>query len=140
MTGGADVEKRTGGPVPGSIGQIAVTVADLDRAVAFYRDTLGLALQFRAGEMAFFAAGDQRLMLGTADGEPPAVDPDRPQFIFYFDVDDIRAAEKELEDAGAEFHEGAHRVADMGDHELWMAFFRDPDGHSLALMGRVPVD
>lgn len=123
----------------GPIGQIAVTVRDLDRSVDFYRDTLGMTLRFRAGGMAFFDAGRQRLMLGPPDGDPPTVEPDRPQFILYFSVEDIEATHERLAGAGVEFSQPPHEVADMGDHELWMAFFRDPDGYTLSLMSKVPA-
>ena len=31
-----------------------------------------------------------------------------------------------------------HRIASMDDHDLWMAFFEDPDGHTLAVMQEAP--
>jgi len=56
---------------PARIGQIAITVSDLDRAVAWYADVLGLPLLFRAPPgLAFFECGGVRLMLSRP--EPPA--------------------------------------------------------------------
>lgn len=70
------------------IGQIALSVSDIDRAVAFYRDTLDMKLfQFQERNAAI-------------EREP-------------------------------------HMIARMPDHELGMAFFRDPDGNLLALMSQV---
>ena len=38
----------------GRIGQIALTVHDMERAIAFWRDTVGLAFLFQAPNVAFF--------------------------------------------------------------------------------------
>ena len=46
-----------------SIGQIAINTRDVQRAVAFYRDALGLDYLFEAGPLAFFMCGDVRVML-----------------------------------------------------------------------------
>ncbi|NIR46435.1 MAG: VOC family protein [Gemmatimonadetes bacterium] len=119
------------------IGQIALTVTDLDRAVAYYSQVLGMRLLFEAPGMAFFACGDVRLMLGTAGGE--AVD-DRPGTIIYYQVDDIEAAFETLRERGAEVEREPRRAHREEDHELWLAFLRDPDGHVLALMSEVSAD
>jgi len=48
----------------GAIGQIAMAVKEVDRAVAFYRDALGLRLLFQAPPgLAFFDCAGTRLML-----------------------------------------------------------------------------
>jgi len=36
------------------------------------------------------------------------------------------------------FDSGPHRIAKMDDHDLWMAFFKDPGGHTLAVMQEAP--
>jgi methylmalonyl-CoA/ethylmalonyl-CoA epimerase len=46
----------------------------------------------------------------------------------------IEAAHATLGERGVPFIDSPHLVARMPDHELWMCFFRDPDGHTLALM------
>ena len=52
-----------------TIGQLLIPVANLDRAVAFYQDTLGLRLLFKAPpQMSFFQAGDVRLLVGVPEG------------------------------------------------------------------------
>ena len=115
------------------IGQIAVTVGDLERAVVFYRDTLGLPLLFQVPNMAFFDCGGIRLMLGPAE---------KPGQIFssviYYKVDQIQQACEILSSRGVEFEAKPHLIAKMPDHDLWMAFFRDPDRNLLALMCEVP--
>ena len=112
-----------------SIGQIALTITDLERAVGFYRDVLGLKLLFRVTGLAFFDCEGLRLMLSAA--ENPA---EHFGSIIYFRVADIQAAAKVLENRGAPFDRLPHLVARMPDHDLWMAFFRDPDRNLLALM------
>jgi methylmalonyl-CoA/ethylmalonyl-CoA epimerase len=114
-----------------AIGQIAINVRDLERAVAFYRDTLGLRFLFQApGGLAFFDCGGIRLMLGVA--ERPELD--QPASIIYYKVDDIDAAHQALTDRGVEFIDEPHLVAKLPKHELWMTFFRDSEENVLALM------
>lgn len=115
------------------IGQVAVTARDLDRAVAFYRDTLGMAFLFRADSMAFFRCGDVRIMLG----EPEGGETDHPASILYYAVEDIDAAHRALESRGVGFEGEPHLVAELGGTELWMAFFRDSEENLLALMSEV---
>jgi len=115
----------------GDIGQIGLAVSDLEKAVAFYRDTLGLKHLFSAPPgLAFFAAGEVRLMLSR----PEKPDSERFTSAVYFKVADIQAARDALASRGVTFEAEPHRVAKMPDHELWMAFFRDPDRNLLALM------
>ena len=113
------------------IGQIGLTVSDLEKAVAFYRDALGMKHLFNAPpSMAFFAAGNMRLMLSR----PEKPDSERLGCALYFKVADIQTAREALAARGIIFEVEPHRLAKMPDHELWMAFFRDPDRNLLALM------
>jgi catechol 2,3-dioxygenase-like lactoylglutathione lyase family enzyme len=116
------------------LGQIAVVVADLERATAFYRDTLGMQLLFEAPGMSFFRCGDVRLMLGL-----PQREDDPTSHILYFRVDDIDAACETLKGRGVDFIRPPRRVHRDEEHELWLAFFRDPAGHTLALMNERPM-
>ena len=114
------------------IRQIALTVGDLARSVAFYRETLGVRFLFQAPPgMAFFDCDGVRLMLGQ--GEKPG----GAGSIVYFAVDDIRAAAATLESRGVVFRSKPALVAKMPDHELWIGFFDDPDGNVLALLSEV---
>ena len=114
----------------GPLGQIHVSVTDLDRSVAFYRDVLGIPLLFVvAGQpMAFFASGDVRLYLGV---------PESAEFtsrcVLYFRVADIEAERARLAGLGVTV-ERPHVVHREGATELWMAAVRDPDGHVVILM------
>jgi predicted enzyme related to lactoylglutathione lyase len=116
-----------------TIGQIAMNARDIGRATAFYRDTLGLPLLFEAGSMSFFDCQGVRLMLGVAS----APEFDHPGSILYFKVDDIAASHEMLVGRGVSFRAAPHLVARMADHELWLAFFDDPEGNTLALMAEV---
>lgn len=116
------------------IGQIRIQVTDVDRAVAFYRDALGMPFLFAFPGMAFFDLDGLRLMLvepeGRAFGGESAV---------YYRVDDIGQAVEALEARGVIFDDRPHVVHRDDAHELWMAFFRDPDGNVLALMSEVTI-
>lgn len=115
------------------IGQIHVPVRELDEAIAFYRDALGIPFLFQAPPgMAFFRCGDTTLMLGAPESEGQL----HPSSILYFTVEDIDGAHGILEERGVEFLAAPHEVHRAEDHELWMAFFRDPSGNTHALMGR----
>jgi methylmalonyl-CoA/ethylmalonyl-CoA epimerase len=113
------------------IGQIGLTVSDLGKAVAFYRDVLGLKHLFDAPPaMSFFACGNVRLMLSAP--ERPGSEPFAAAI--YFKVEDIHATRDILAGRGVSFEAEPKLLARMPDHELWMAFFRDPDKNLLALM------
>jgi len=114
----------------GSLAQVAITFRDLPRAVAFYRDAMGLSLLFETGGMAFFAMGDVRLMMTTPEKE----EFDHPASIFYFRVANIDAAFAELTARGVPFEGDPHVVGKMGTTEVWMVHFRDCEQHLLAIM------
>lgn len=119
-----------------TIGQIAVPVADLDRAVVFYRDTLGMTFLFQAPPgLAFFDLDGVRLLLDV----PAKAQPQNYSSIIYYKVPDIQAAHQTLIARGVTFDQEPELVAKMPDHELWMAFFQDPDDNILALMCEVPL-
>ena len=117
------------------IGQIALTISDLDKAVAFYRDALGLTHLFSAPPgLAFFGCGTVRLMLSR----PEKPDSEKFGAAIYFKVADINEAAGHLRKRQVTFEAEPHLVAKMPSYELWMAFFRDPDRNLLALMCEKP--
>lgn len=123
----------TGSPTIGlgPIGQVAMNAHDIPRAVHFYREALGMRLLFEAPpKMAFFDCGGTRLMLSL----PETAEYDHPGSILYFRVDDIDATHDALSSRGVTFASRPHLVARMTDHELWMTFFKDTEGNTLALM------
>jgi methylmalonyl-CoA/ethylmalonyl-CoA epimerase len=116
------------------LGQVAINAKDVDRAVAFYQDKLGLRLLFKAPPgLAFFDCGGVWLMLSRA--EKPEFD--HPSSVLYFAVPDIQAAYRKLKESGTHFEDEPHLIAKMPAHDLWMAFFRDTEGNLLALMSEV---
>jgi methylmalonyl-CoA/ethylmalonyl-CoA epimerase len=116
------------------IGQIAFAVADVDRSEAFYGNALGLRKLYRFGDLVFYDCCGVRLMLEKA-GDPNEISHSSP---IYFTCADIALAARELAGRGVSFTEKPHLVAVMEDHDLWMAFFEDPDRHVLALMQEAP--
>lgn len=119
-------------PAVTAIGQVALTVTDLSRAVSFYRDTLGLPFLFEASHMAFFDCGGVRLMLTTAETPESTY-----SSIIYYKTSDIHGMSDLLVAKGVTFETPARLIAKMPDHDLWMAFFRDSEGNLLALMSEL---
>ena len=117
------------------IGQIAVVVKDVERAIAFYRDRLGLPFLFQFPGLGFFQAGEVRLMLSRA--EKPEFD--HPASIMYLKVSDIEGTHATLGGRGVEFTDQPHIVHRDPKYELWMTFFRDGEGNTLALMSEKPI-
>ena len=116
------------------VGQIALTTADTDRAERFYEEALGLRRLFRFGDLVFFDCAGLRLMIAQSD-DKDAIARASP---LYFRCADIALAVRELKSRGVTFVDEPHRIAEMDDHDLWMAFFRDPDEHLMALMQEAP--
>lgn len=117
-----------------ALGQVALTVRDVERSLAFYRDAVGLRFLFSAGpSLAFLDIGGVRLMLSAPEGEfVPGV-----SSVLYLKVADIMAAHAAMTARGIPFVDEPHLIARMPDHDLWMCFFRDPDGHMLALLSEL---
>jgi len=128
-------ERDTGFGLSG-IGQVALTTRNLDGAVKFYRDVLGLKFLFQAPPgMAFFDCGNLRLMIGL----PDRPELDHPSSILYFTTGDIHAAYATLKDRGVKFEVAPHMVHRTEKMELWLADFRDMDGNLHALMSEIAV-
>ncbi len=120
-------------PAP-SLGQVAITVADVAAAKGFYRDILGLGFLFDAGpNLAFLQAGDVRVMLTTPQGHG---EPGKNS-VFYFKVTDIVTAHAAMVAKGATNERAPAMAAPMPDHDLWTGFLRDPEGNLVGLMEEV---
>ena len=120
----------------GPIGQIARRVGDVDAAVVWYRDVVGLTLLYQYGDLAFFDCNGTRLFLNAEQDGPSAANS-----IIYFRVDDINTAFETLSARGAEFVGPPHMIFKHPDGmEEWMAFFRDPDGQLLGIMSQLPPE
>ena len=116
------------------LGQISLTVDDVDKAEAFYGGALGLRKLYRFGELLFFDCAGVRLFIDRGNAKPfvPA------SSVLYFRTPDIALAVRELKGRGVVFTDAPHLIAQMEDHDLWMAFFKDPAGNALALMQEAP--
>jgi len=117
------------------LAQVAFSVKDLDRAVAFYRDVLGLTFLFSAPpKMAFLQCGPTRLMLSAQPGSDAESHP-----ILYYSVPDIQAAFAALAEKGAPVKQPPQMIAKLGTNDLWLGFTEDPDGHHVGIMSEAPV-
>ena len=117
------------------IGQVTNVVHDIDRAVKFYRDALGIPFLFQAPpNLAFFQCGSIRLMLSP----PENPEQDHPGSFLYFSVKDIDAVYSALKGRGVKFVDQPHRVHATPEYELWMTFFHDPDKNPMAIMEQKP--
>jgi methylmalonyl-CoA/ethylmalonyl-CoA epimerase len=118
------------------LGQISLPIRDVDAAEAFYGGTLGLRKLYRFGSLTFYDVAGVRLFLdGTREGGRPFAP---SSTVLYFRTPDIRLTRRELAGRGVQFDDEPHLIAAMEDHDLWMTFFRDPDGNTLALMMEAP--
>ena len=118
------------------IGQIALHAEDLNRAVAFYRDTLGMRFLFQVSPpgLAFFDCGGIRLMLDAVQEKDST---ERISSMLYYKVIDLNGTYETMLSRGVKFESKPHLIAKMPDHELWMAFFRDSEGNLAGLMSEV---
>lgn len=118
----------------GQIGQIALTVSDVETALGFYRDILGLPFLFQPSpQLAFLQAGTTRLMLTTPQGAGAV----GANSVLYFSVTDINASYEALVTKGATAERAPQLAAKMPDHELWLGFIRDPDQNLIGLMAEL---
>ena len=119
-----------------SIGQIADSVSDIDRATEFNRDTLGMRFLFTAPPgMSFFDCDGVRLMLAVPER---GAESRTGNSVIYYTVEDVRQATGELKSRGVHFIGEPHVIYSTDAYDLWMSFFTDPDGNVLALMAEVP--
>jgi catechol 2,3-dioxygenase-like lactoylglutathione lyase family enzyme len=108
--------------------------ADLDRSLAFYRDTLGLAVYREFGEagqrgVVFFLGGGLLEVSGRAES------PTAPNLALWLQVRDVDAAHDELVAKGVNV-DRPPVTEPWGLREMWV---RDPDGLRLAII-EVPAD
>lgn len=117
------------------VGQISVPVKDLNRALEFYKEKLGLSLLFNTDSMAFFESNGLRIMLSL---------PEKDEFtylstVIYFQVINIKDSYEHLVGKEVIFIDEPHVVAKMGQIETWMVFFKDTEDNTHALMSEVHI-
>ena len=122
------------GPGTGMIrgGSPTIFISDMDRAVKFYSETLGLKIAYRAGDKFCMIDAGEGLMIGL---HPPAENSGKPGtngatqvgLNVAQPIDDVVAA---LKAKGVKFHGPVIADANGG---VKLAFFNDPDGNMLYL-------
>lgn len=117
------------------IGQIAVPVQDFERSIHFYKEILGLPLLFNTDNLAFFDCNGVRLLLSIPENDQFA----NSSSVLYFQVTDIKKSYEELVEKGVSFIDEPHFIAKIGTTETWMAFFKDSENNTHALMSEVQV-
>jgi catechol 2,3-dioxygenase-like lactoylglutathione lyase family enzyme len=110
------------------IAAIMLGVRDLPRAVAFYKDKLGLKVIMQESELALMQCGSVILGLSTrhANAAPLA-----EAVEVSFGVDNLRATHKALGEEGVAFLNDPRAVTSTD----WAVHFKDVDGHLLSLFG-----
>jgi methylmalonyl-CoA/ethylmalonyl-CoA epimerase len=116
------------------LGQVMLPVDNVDLAELFYTERLELRKLYRFGDFLFFDCAGVRLLLEKSTAQPFVPSPS----IFYFRVADFSLVYRKLQERGVEFTDQPHLTAPMEDHDLWMAFFKDSAGNTLALMQEAP--
>jgi predicted enzyme related to lactoylglutathione lyase len=111
------------------IGQIAVTVHDLNSAEKFYREKLGMKFMYRFPNLVFFDCGGVRLMLGL----PENPEQDHPGSIIYFKVQDLIEAYSHFKKNLVEIIQEPQQVAKTGSVIIKMMFIKDPDNNPIGV-------
>ena len=114
------------------LGAVMLGVRDMDRALAFYRDALGLAVQFETREFTFLDGGGVAVVLRLAPDLSDESDERRVELVLH--VEDIDAAHRALQERGVRFRVAPRIVT--GDRLA--ADFRDPVGLVLSIFGPRP--
>ncbi len=113
------------------LGQLAITVSDVNEALSFYRDALGLQFLFAPSEnLAFLGCGGTRIMLSTPQGFGEIGKNSIP----YFKVSGLEDFFAGAVERGARVERAPQLTAKMPDHELWIGFLKDADGNLVGLM------
>jgi len=110
--------------------QIAIPVKDIDRATAFYRDRLGLALLMNGPNMAFLNCGGIRIYL---DANPGGAEPGGNSLV-YFRATDIEHAHGAFKDSGVTIHRAPYVIASLPDRDVWLMWIRDSESNLLGVM------
>lgn len=119
-----------------NLGYVIVYVKDMEKALPFYRDTLGMKVkvddsgwvEFETGPATFALHADTKLSGTRAPGQPIPV----------FTVQDINHVYESLKNAGVKFESTPRQVCEAGPNQIGLsADFHDPDGNFLSIYGVV---
>ena len=118
-------------PLVTGLVQTAIGSENPAKLADFYQRALGLDLLFEAGGMYFLGAGQVRFMIGPKQADASAAG----DAAFYFEPNVWSVAEAAVESAGAAFMSPAIVLQRAEGRELALRAFKDPEGHTLALLG-----
>ena len=110
---------------------ITVSTKDIDAAVKFYREVLGLVQSKQWGNMPAFEFETGNLTIAVMESDAFGVEHRTNNHPIEFHVDDFDGAHAELQSRGVEFK---GETIDSG--VCYQAFFEDPDGNALAIHHR----
>ncbi|UQW96223.1 VOC family protein [Rummeliibacillus sp. G93] len=117
------------------VGQVGIPVKDLDKAIHFYKDILGLSLLFKTDSMAFFECNGLRLLLSLPEKEEFT----NSSSVIYFQVENINKIYGYLVGENVTFIDEPHVVSRIGHTETWMAFFKDTENNTHALICELQI-
>ena len=113
------------------IGQLAITVKNVQESLNFYQNILGLEFLFSpSDDLAFLRCGVTRIMLSTPQGAGEIGKNSIP----YFKTSDLTSFFEDVIKKGASEERAPQLAAKMPAHELWVGFIKDPDGNLIGLM------
>ena len=115
------------------VSNLILRTADLDRAVEFWTERVGLPLLGRHEAFAFLDAGSIQIALNAVD--KPFTDDSMSEIVL--EVDDIHAAHSEMKARGVPFEIEPRVVTGDASRTLLAAHFHDPDGHAASISGWV---
>lgn len=107
------------------LNHLTLAVTDLDRALAFYRDLLGLTLRARWTDGAYLEAGDLWLCLARDADASQAVRSDTTHAAFSVSEPDFAALAEKIASQAPLWKENRSEGASL--------YFLDPDGHKLEI-------
>ena len=118
------------------ISSVILRVQDVDKAVEFWGDTVGLDVAIQIPGFTFLDGGGTDLILSHVDR--PLQDESLTEIVF--GSDDVRAAFAAMKESGVPFETELRLINSDETRQLWGAHFRDPDGHYGSLTGWVDID
>ena len=122
-------------PVLTSIGQLEIRVGNLEEARTFYEFTLGVEVESMFGQTMMLRCGELSILVQESSHRPIGCP-------IYFRVDGrVHEVADQLKSNGIRFKSGPSCIVeDFMGKSSWLAFFEDPWGNPLALMGDMPVE
>lgn len=115
------------------LSNVILRVSEMEEAVVFWRDRVGLELTFSSGEFAFFVVGESQLALN----QPQVFEPQVSDTEVVLEVDDVETVFAEMKARGVPFEIDPRPVMADGERTLLATHFRDPDGHLASVTGWV---